>query len=99
MRASRASVAGLHETATTFANARPGDRLGLRFGAGGRRVEDDRAEPVELGRRQRTDEEVAAERRHRLEAARLPRGLFERLEQRRFALDRRHRGAARQPAA
>ena len=95
MRASRPSVAGLHETATTLARAMR-DRLRLRPGAGSRRIEDDRAETVELAGGKRIGEEIAAERRHRLEAARLARRLFQCLQQRRVALDRRHRRPPRQ---
>ncbi len=70
MRASRANVAGLHDTATIDRNATRGKFARLRLRALARRIEHDGVETVELGRDQRILEQVAALRRHGLEPGR-----------------------------
>ena len=59
MRASRAKVAALHDTATTVGTCACGELARLRLGALARRIEHHGIEPLELGRHERPAEQVA----------------------------------------
>jgi hypothetical protein len=81
MRASRANVAGLQETATTLGT----------FGPSRRRIEDHRAETIQFGGGERVGEEVAPDGADRLQSAGVAARLVESGQQRRLAVHRRDR--------
>ena len=97
MRASRAKLAGLQETAAIARHVRGGERRRLRLGAGARRVEDDAVEARSSSAGdEREGEEVAPLRLDPLQPASRDARPRQRIERRLAALHRLHRRVPRQ---
>ena len=96
MRASRAKVAALHDTATTSGTFEAGKLARLRLGALARRIEHDRVEALQLLRHERAAEQIARLGLDRLEARRLG-GLAQRRDRARVAVSGEHAGALGEP--